>query len=73
MEKTPHYFYASPASVPRDILQLNPRMKVVLLLCDPTIRAFSCFVHHYIGEYINEDGKYCMSVSIGLAVSHRNM
>ncbi|CAK8697927.1 unnamed protein product [Clavelina lepadiformis] len=47
IEKTPHYLYAKPSSIPDDILQLNSNAKIILLLCNPTPRAYSCFVHHY--------------------------
>jgi len=45
MEMNPHYFYALPESIPEDILQVNPKTKIVLVLCEPAARAYSCFVH----------------------------
>ena len=42
-EKSPNYFIES--DIPLRIRQYNPRMKIVVLLCEPSARAFSDFVH----------------------------
>nr|CAB3254155.1 heparan sulfate glucosamine 3-O-sulfotransferase 4-like [Phallusia mammillata] len=47
IENSPHYFYAYPPTIPQKMLTLNPNMKVILQLCDPIQRAFSCYVHNH--------------------------
>ena len=44
MEKTPKYFDCSP-NVEKRIKETVPGIKILLVVCDPTRRAFSDFIH----------------------------
>ncbi|CAK8691490.1 unnamed protein product [Clavelina lepadiformis] len=45
MEKTPAYFDSPPFDFPSRIKDMVPNAKLLLIVCDPTKRAFSDYVH----------------------------
>ena len=45
MEKTPDYFDSPPYDVPNRIASTLPGVKLLLIICDPTKRAFSDYIH----------------------------
>ena len=45
MEKTPSYFDDPPHNLPESIINNLPNTKLLLIVCDPTKRAFSDYVH----------------------------
>ncbi|CAH1772499.1 unnamed protein product [Owenia fusiformis] len=48
-EKTPAYFDGAD---PRDLLKMNPALRLILLICDPVRRALSAYLHNVnIGKY----------------------
>jgi len=45
MEKTPVYFDYPPHDLPQAMKSALPNVKLLLIICDPTKRAFSDYVH----------------------------
>ncbi|XP_076800796.1 heparan sulfate glucosamine 3-O-sulfotransferase 2-like [Clavelina lepadiformis] len=45
MEKTPTYFNHPDLSIPLSIKNMVPMAKLLLIVCDPTMRSFSDYVH----------------------------
>ncbi|XP_002738315.1 heparan sulfate glucosamine 3-O-sulfotransferase 1-like [Saccoglossus kowalevskii] len=44
LEKTPQTF-SFPEDAPRKMAELNPQTKIIMILCDPVVRAISDYVH----------------------------
>ena len=45
MEKTPQYFDDLPYNLPENIANSLPGVKILLVVCEPSQRVFSEFVH----------------------------
>ena len=50
IEKTPSYFMHPPSELPERIYNILPEAKLLLMVCDPTPRVFSDYIHqvHYV-------------------------
>lgn len=49
IEKTPAYFRHS--NTPKRVYAMNPKIKLVVIVCDPVRRAVSCYMQRKIGRY----------------------
>ncbi|CAH1800961.1 unnamed protein product [Owenia fusiformis] len=58
-DKTPEYFDMSD---PLHIYRMNPRIKLIIVICDPVRRSQSSYAHHYSAERYTESYlKYAIS------------
>ncbi|CAK8694655.1 unnamed protein product [Clavelina lepadiformis] len=55
IEKTPSYFMYPPSELPERIYNILPEAKLLLMVCDPTPRVFSDYIHQTIRYQLHND------------------